>query len=69
VLDDEGNFIGFDVIIGNPPYIRQEEFSAIKPLLKNKFTIYNAIADLLTYFVELGFNLLQPKGSISVYYL
>ena len=62
VLNDEGNFIGFDVVIGNPPYIRQEEFSTIKPILKEKFFIYNSIADLLTYFVELGYKILKDKG-------
>ncbi|MBL1208970.1 Eco57I restriction-modification methylase domain-containing protein [Geminocystis sp. GBBB08] len=62
VLDNEGNFIGFDIIIGNPPYIRQEEFSAIKPFLQQKFVIYNSIADLLTYFVELAYNILKDDG-------
>ena len=62
VLDDDGNFIGFDVVIGNPPYIRQELFSDIKPLLQDRYTVYNSIADLLTYFVELGFIILKKKG-------
>lgn len=62
VLDDDGNFIGFDVVIGNPPYIRQELFSDIKPLLQDCYTVYNSIADLLTYFVELGFIILKNKG-------
>ncbi len=34
VLDDEGDFLGFDCIIGNPPYIRQEQIKDIKPLLE-----------------------------------
>ncbi len=34
VLDDEGNFLGFDCIIGNPPYIRQEKIKDLKPLLQ-----------------------------------
>lgn len=62
ILDDNGDFLGFDIIIGNPPYIRQEEFSALKPILKSKYQIYHSIADLLTYFVELGFNLLKVNG-------
>lgn len=37
VLNDEGDFVGFDVVIGNPPYIRQEEFSDLKPYLKSRF--------------------------------
>ncbi|MBL1211504.1 Eco57I restriction-modification methylase domain-containing protein, partial [Geminocystis sp. GBBB08] len=62
VLNNNGDFIGFDLIIGNPPYIRQEEFSQLKPLLKSKYLIYNSIADLLTYFVELGYHLLKTDG-------
>jgi len=48
VLNENGDFTGFDVVIGNPPYIRQEEFYEIKPFLKNNFRIYHSIADLLT---------------------
>jgi hypothetical protein len=62
VLSDEGEFLGFDVVIGNPPYIRQEEFTDIKNHLKSKFKIYHSIADLLTYFVELSYNILKPNG-------
>jgi hypothetical protein len=65
VLDDNGDFVGFDVVIGNPPYVRQEEFSELKPYLKAKYEIYHSIADFLTYFVELGYNLLKHKGSFQ----
>lgn len=49
-------------MIGNPPYIRQEEFAKIKDHLKSKYKIYHSIADLLTYFVELSHNILKPNG-------
>jgi hypothetical protein len=62
VLDEEGSFVGFDVVIGNPPYIRQEEFSDLKPYLKNKYEIFHSLADLLTYFVELSHNILKDDG-------
>jgi len=62
VLDMEGKFEGFDVIIGNPPYIRQEEFSELKPYLQSKFETYAGTADLLVYFIENGLNLLRPSG-------
>ena len=55
VLDDEGEYVGFDVVIGNPPYIRQEEFSEIKPYLKSNFITYKGTADLYVYFVERAF--------------
>ncbi len=62
VLNEDGDFVGFDVVIGNPPYIRQELFSDIKPFLQERYAVYNSIADLLTYFVELGFTILKKKG-------
>ena len=65
VLNDNGDFEGFDVVIGNPPYIRQEEYSVLKPFLKQNFKIYNSIADLLTYFVELSFNILKERGKFQ----
>ncbi|NJN62335.1 MAG: class I SAM-dependent DNA methyltransferase, partial [Coleofasciculaceae cyanobacterium RL_1_1] len=65
VLDAEGNFIGFDVIIGNPPYVRQEEIKAFKPYLKELFSTYTGVADLFVYFYELGLRLLKPGGYLT----
>ncbi|GAA7351794.1 type IIG restriction enzyme/methyltransferase [Helicobacter pylori] len=63
VLDDEGDFLGFDCIIGNPPYIRQEHIKDIKPLLEKQYQdFYNSTADLYTYFFALAFHLLKEKG-------
>ncbi len=63
VLDDEGDFLGFDCIIGNPPYIRQEHIKDIKPLLQKQYPdFYNSTADIYTYFFALSFNLLKEKG-------
>ncbi len=63
VLDDEGDFLGFDCIIGNPPYIRQEQIKDIKPLLEKQYqNFYNSTADIYTYFFALAFNLLKEKG-------
>ncbi|WP_144605758.1 class I SAM-dependent DNA methyltransferase [Algoriphagus algorifonticola] len=62
VLNDEGDFVGFDVVIGNPPYIRQEEFSELKPYLKSRFQTFAGTADLYVYFVELSMNLLRDSG-------
>ncbi|WQZ57465.1 class I SAM-dependent DNA methyltransferase [Helicobacter pylori] len=63
VLDDEGDFLGFDCIIGNPPYIRQEHIKDIKPLLEKQYQgFYNSTADIYTYFFALAFNLLKEKG-------
>ncbi|GAA9890530.1 class I SAM-dependent DNA methyltransferase [Helicobacter pylori] len=63
VLDDEGDFLGFDCIIGNPPYIRQEQIREIKPLLQKQYhNFYNSTADIYTYFFALAYNLLKEKG-------
>ncbi|MFL0684185.1 MAG: class I SAM-dependent DNA methyltransferase [Algoriphagus aquaeductus] len=62
VLNDEGDFVGFDVVIGNPPYIRQEEFSDLKPYLQSRFQTFSGTADLYVYFVELSMNLLRDSG-------
>ncbi|GHP85538.1 type II restriction endonuclease Eco57I subunit R [Helicobacter pylori] len=63
VLDDEGGFLGFDCIIGNPPYIRQEQIREIKPLLQKQYPdFYNSTADIYTYFFALSYHLLKEKG-------
>ncbi|GAA9428589.1 class I SAM-dependent DNA methyltransferase [Helicobacter pylori] len=63
VLDDEGDFLGFDCIIGNPPYIRQEHIKDIKPLLQKQYhDFYNSTADIYTYFFALSYRLLKEKG-------
>ncbi|GAA9906338.1 class I SAM-dependent DNA methyltransferase [Helicobacter pylori] len=63
VLDDEGDFLGFDCIIGNPPYIRQEQIKDIKPLLQKQYQdFYNSTADIYTYFFALSYRLLKEKG-------
>ncbi|GHP32561.1 type IIG restriction enzyme/methyltransferase [Helicobacter pylori] len=63
VLDDEGDFLGFDCIIGNPPYIRQEQIKEIKPLLQKQYqNFYNSTADIYTYFFALSYHLLKDKG-------
>ncbi|HAS57113.1 MAG TPA: type II restriction endonuclease, partial [Algoriphagus sp.] len=63
VLNVEGDFVGFDVVIGNPPYIRQEEFSSLKPYLQGRYQTYAGTADLYVYFVELSMNLLKDTGN------
>ncbi len=65
VLDNDGQFIGFDAVIGNPPYIRQEEFSEIKPYLKQSYRTFTGMADLYVYFVELGLRNLRFGGTFS----
>jgi adenine-specific DNA-methyltransferase len=62
VLNNDGFFVGFDVVIGNPPYIRQEEIKNQKPYLQTNFITYSGTADLYVFFVEQGFKILKAKG-------
>ncbi|MBD2149543.1 class I SAM-dependent DNA methyltransferase [Pseudanabaena sp. FACHB-1277] len=65
VLNKDGDFVGFDIVIGNPPYIRQEEIKEQKPHLQANFTTYSGTADLYVFFVEKGFEILKNKGQFS----
>jgi type I restriction-modification system DNA methylase subunit len=56
---------GFDVVIGNPPYVRQELFKEIKPYLEQNYKCYNSVADLYTYFIEKGIELMNENGLFS----
>ena len=53
---------GFNVVIGNPPYIRQEKIKELKPALKNHYACYTGAADLYVYFYERGIQLLNRRG-------
>lgn len=53
---------GFDVVIGNPPYVRQELFSNIKPYLEKNYEVYTGVSDLYVYFFERGLKLLKEGG-------
>ena len=56
---------GFDAVIGNPPYVRQEQIRALKPALKKAYRAFDGMADLYVYFYELGLRLLRPGGRLS----
>jgi type I restriction-modification system DNA methylase subunit len=52
----------FDVVIGNPPYVRQEMIKEIKPQLQEKYITYTSTSDLYVYFYELSYKLLKQNG-------
>ena len=56
---------GFDIVIGNPPYIRQEQLSAFKPLWQKDFECYDAAADIYIYFFERGLQLIKEGGLLA----
>ena len=63
----QGDFAaGFDFVVGNPPYVRQEKLKAIKGRLKRDFSrCYHGVADLYVYFYELGLRLLREGGRLG----
>ncbi|MFZ4791232.1 MAG: Eco57I restriction-modification methylase domain-containing protein [Candidatus Competibacteraceae bacterium] len=56
---------GFDVVVGNPPYVRHEEIKDLKPLLKPRYECFTGTADLFTYFYERGIKLLHNGGQFA----
>lgn len=58
---------GFDVLIGNPPYVRQELFKEYKDYLQSSYkSIYDGRADLYTYFIKKGFDILCNNGVLTL---
>ena len=56
---------GFDVVIGNPPYVRQETIGEFKEYFQGHYEVYQGTADLYAYFIEKGVSLLRDKGLFS----
>ncbi len=56
---------GFDAVIGNPPYVRQETLGRDKDYFQKKFAVYHGMADLYAYFIEQGITLTKPGGYFS----
>ncbi len=57
---------GFDIVIGNPPYVRQEKIRQIKPILRQLFPdVYDGKADLYVYFYKRGTELLRIGGILT----
>jgi len=66
VLDDEGEFIGFDAIIGNPPYIQLQKMGASSDALqKIGYETFARTGDIYSLFYELGYNILDSKGILT----
>ena len=56
---------GFDIVIGNPPYVRMEFIKAIKPYLEKHYVVAADRADLYAYFYERGVDLLKDDGRLG----
>lgn len=65
VWDAEGKFVGFDAVIGNPPYIQLQKMGARAELLKQQgYETYDSMGDIYSLFYELGYKLLRPNGKL-----
>jgi hypothetical protein len=62
---DAKDFSGFDIVIGNPPYVKQQQITDLKPRLKQHYECFTGTADLFVYFYERGIQLLKPGGIFS----
>ncbi|WQU28997.1 Eco57I restriction-modification methylase domain-containing protein [Helicobacter pylori] len=68
VLDDEGNFLGFDCIIGNPPYIDYRKIDEKTKIFLSKFSsVYKKSKEgsIFVYFIERASQLIIKHGLIS----
>ena len=63
--DGYGSLGGFDIVLGNPPYVRMELLKDIKSHLASRFVVSSDRADLYAYFFELGVRLLAPGGRLG----
>lgn len=67
VLDSEGRFVGFDVIIGNPPYIPSKYVNEIeKKLYKKTFNITDSQVDLYSVFIGLSNRITKNDAFVSL---
>jgi hypothetical protein len=56
---------GFSIVIGNPPYVRQEGLGEFKGYFQKHYKVYQGTADLYAYFIERGVSLLREGGIFS----
>lgn len=57
---------GFDIVIANPPYVRQEVIKDYKPLLEAEgYDCFKGTADLFVYFYERSVKMLNPQGVLT----
>lgn len=56
----------FDAVIGNPPYIRQEKLAPAQKRALRGYEVYDGVADLYVYFIELAHRILRDGGRYCV---
>lgn len=67
VLNDEGDFVGFDVVIGNPPYVyRNAEIEGLKDYFKSNYYNTTGNFDLYKFFIEQSTRITKIYGFNSL---
>jgi hypothetical protein len=56
---------GFDVVIGNPPYVQHRKLKSYSPAFKTKYQTYTGTSDLYVYFYEMGIKLMKESGILA----
>jgi len=57
---------GFDAVIGNPPWVRQETLTGLKRILEESFPeVYHGVADIYAYVLARGLEVLKPGGRLG----
>ncbi|MBA4276735.1 DUF559 domain-containing protein [Flavobacterium sp.] len=64
VLNDDGDFVGFDVVIGNPPYLIVFD-EKIKSFLEQSYPEFKRNNDLFVAFFKLAFSILKANANFS----
>ncbi|MCX5964277.1 MAG: Eco57I restriction-modification methylase domain-containing protein [Cyanobacteria bacterium] len=67
VLNDDGDFVGFDIVIGNPPYLNFKMYSSEeRQVFKRSYSeIFDGKADIYYFFFVQGMRLLKQSGTLS----
>ncbi|HJT32561.1 MAG TPA: TaqI-like C-terminal specificity domain-containing protein [Pirellulales bacterium] len=66
VFGGKGKEGGFDAVIGNPPYVRMEEFKELKDYFRERYSTHDERSDLYVYFIEREHELLRPDGAFGM---
>jgi hypothetical protein len=60
---------GFDVVVGNPPYIRQEWLAPFKPYWEKRYRSYHGVADIFVYFFEQRHRAPATRRPVGLHHL
>jgi adenine-specific DNA-methyltransferase len=67
VLNMDGDFLGFDVMIGNPPYLRvRDEKNDIREFYQKNYQVSENQLDLYHLFIEQSNSLVKNSGTVSI---